>query len=72
MSDRKTVVKHFLSGPPESGWTFLCDGSAPSDSRGMGGAYYYKGDRQTASEEAARQKAEHRRRSNGYYSQSWV
>jgi hypothetical protein len=72
--DNAYALCHFNGSPiPHlhgNDWIFLESGSA--DSRGTGGAWYYKGDREAALVELAKRKAYWAKAQNAYYSQQWV
>ena len=66
-------LRHFDTVPfrdPE--WRYLEFGHDAYDSRCMGGAWYYKGDKEKALEELAKIKAKQAELANSYYSQKWV
>ena len=68
-------LKHFstVPGPYDGdGWKYLEHGHDRFDSRGTGGAWYYRGDREAAAAQLTEYKKETAARQAAYYAQPWL
>lgn len=68
-------LRHFDGSPRCADWQewiYLEYGHDRNDSRCMGGAWYYRGDRAQALAQLDIYKQEQQRRAAAYYSQPWV
>lgn len=58
--------------PYSESYNRLCDGHHPSDCEGLGGTWYYKGDKAEAQRLVDIMHAKHKERADAYYSRRWV
>ncbi len=63
---------HFSTVPRDKDWIYLKDGHDVSDSRCLGGAWYYKGNKENALIQLREYEVIQKKSANAYYSQPWV